>query len=198
MKFLSKIWFFFSVLLSSQSAVSSDIRVTDFSGKSVALNKPAQRIVALAPYIVENIFSAGAGDLIAGTVTYADYPEAAKAIVRVGTVEDINIDAIRNLQPDLVIVQASRYSRDIGQQLAKSGLPVYVSDPRQLEDVAKSVRDIGVMTGRQESSELSSQKFLEKLQTLRGQYSEKMLINILYQFSDKPLKTLNHKHVASD
>ena len=42
----------------------------------------AQRIVALAPHIVENLFAIGAGDKIVGTVEYADYPEQALEIPR--------------------------------------------------------------------------------------------------------------------
>lgn len=46
--------------------------------------KPAERIIALAPHIVENLYAIGAGERIVGTVAYADYPEAAKQLPQIG------------------------------------------------------------------------------------------------------------------
>ena len=40
--------------------------VVDFAGRTVTLSQPAQRIIALAPHIVENLYSAGAGDRLVG------------------------------------------------------------------------------------------------------------------------------------
>lgn len=40
--------------------------------------KPAQRIVALSPHLVEQLYSLGVGDMIVGTTDHADYPEGAK------------------------------------------------------------------------------------------------------------------------
>ena len=48
------------------------------------VKKTQLRIVALAPHIVENLFAIGAGDQIVGTVEYADFPDAANKIPRLG------------------------------------------------------------------------------------------------------------------
>lgn len=39
-----------------------------------------QRIIALAPHIVENLYAIGAGEHIVATVEHADYPQAAQDI----------------------------------------------------------------------------------------------------------------------
>ena len=50
------------LLLNCLLAISAQaITVEDFAGRKVTLAQPAQRIVALAPHIVENLYSAGAG-----------------------------------------------------------------------------------------------------------------------------------------
>ncbi len=64
------------------------LEVTDYAGRTVSLIKPAKRVVALAPHIVENLFSAGAGDVIVGTVDYSDYPETAKKITNHSVAND--------------------------------------------------------------------------------------------------------------
>ena len=53
--------------------------------------KPKQRIIALAPHIVEMLFDIGAGDKIVGTVNYADFPKAALDIPRVGSYHGMQI-----------------------------------------------------------------------------------------------------------
>ena len=182
----------------NSGGMPDDIVVTDFSDRVVTLSKPAQRIVALAPHIVENIFSAGAGHSIVGTVAYADYPEAAKSIPRVGNIQGFSIEAIVALEPDLVIVWRSGHSNNVTQQLMDLGLTVYVDEPRVLEDVAKAIRDVGVLTAHQKESDVVAGQFLEKLQGLRQQYTQQQPVSVLYQVWDKPLQTLNGQHIISD
>ena len=67
------------------------------------ISAPAQRIIALSPSTVEQLFAIGAGDRIVGTVEYADYPEAAKKIRRIGNYAGIQIEQALALKPDLVI-----------------------------------------------------------------------------------------------
>ena len=59
-----------------------------------------QRIVALAPHIVENLFAIGAGDKIVGTVEYADYPEQALEISRIGGYHGFQLEKLLALKPD--------------------------------------------------------------------------------------------------
>ena len=80
-----------------------DIAVTDSSGQLVTLDQPAQRIVALAPHAVENVFAVGAGDKLIGVSEYSDYPEQATRLPVVSGFNSINIEAILDLNPDLVI-----------------------------------------------------------------------------------------------
>ncbi|MGB5323814.1 MAG: ABC transporter substrate-binding protein, partial [Pseudomonadales bacterium] len=106
--------------------------MSDYLGREITLAEPAQRIVALAPHIVENLFSAGLGDRIVATVNYADYPEAARSIARIGGFSHFSREAILAYRPDLVIGWATGYQGfgDLLAQLQALGVPVYVDDPR--------------------------------------------------------------------
>ena len=55
-------------------------------------NKP--RIIALAPHIVEMLYSFGAGQQIIATLEFADYPIAAKSIPRIGNYANIQIEKV--------------------------------------------------------------------------------------------------------
>ena len=78
-------------LLSWPLAVNA-LQVSDDIGKQVQLDKPAQRIVSLAPHITELLFAAGAGDAVVGVVSYSDYPPEAAQRPHVGDAANLDVD----------------------------------------------------------------------------------------------------------
>ena len=60
------------VLLYWGGYTHAQISVTDARGQTITLDEPAERIVALAPHIVENVYSAGAGGKLVAAVAYSD------------------------------------------------------------------------------------------------------------------------------
>lgn len=178
--------------------VFAEISVTDFSGREVTLAKPAHRIIALAPHIVENLYSAGVGERIVGAVDYCDYPEAAKNIPRVGAISSFSLEAILALKPDLVVVWRSGRGGKVMEKLIRMGINVYASDPRSLSDVPKSIRDYGVLTGNQSVAEYAAKRFEAQYAELKNQYAEKSKVTTFYQVWNDPIQTLNGKHIISD
>ena len=76
----------FSISIASANTGS----VTDDGGVIIGLKQPAIRILALAPHIVENVYGAGAGDLLIGSVNYANYPLEAQSLPKVGSYNKYN------------------------------------------------------------------------------------------------------------
>lgn len=68
------------------SLSNKNIQITDYTGKKITRRQPTKRLIALAPHIVENIFSAGLGHQLVGAVSHSDYPEAAKKYPSLGTI----------------------------------------------------------------------------------------------------------------
>lgn len=180
------------------SGVSGGVSVNDYRGREVRLAAPAQRVVALAPHIVENIFSAGGGEALVGVVDYCDFPAAAKDIKNVGRISSASLEAIAAVNPDLVVVWESAGAAKILSKLESLGLPVYVSDPKNLEDVARSIRDFGVLLGSSGVAEKAAIAHEVALQQLRKQYSQRKAVSVLYQVWYEPLQTLNDEHIISD
>jgi len=181
-----------------EDATKNIISVTDFSGRTVSLTQPARRIVSLAPHITENVFSAGAGHLLVGAVSYSDYPESAKNIQRVGSPHSFSLETIVSLSPDLVIVWSSGVSDKATKKLLDLGLTVYMDEPRLIEDVAKSINDIGTLTGHIDTSRQVSSQFLKKFADLKQRYSHRQAVGLFYQVWNSPLMTINGKHIISD
>src|SRR5690606_13076847 len=81
--------------------------VQDYLGRTVSLDRPAARVIALAPHVVENLFAAGAGDTLVAAVDYSDYPAAARQLPRVGGFNSISLERVLSYSPDLVVVWVS-------------------------------------------------------------------------------------------
>ena len=178
-------------------AVRAELRVQDSAGRVVTLDAPARRIVALAPHIVENLFSAGAGGYIVGTVDFADYPGEARHIPRLGSAHAWSLESLVAAAPDLVVLWGSGNGMAALPQLERLGLPVYVSEPRQLGDIGDSIRDFGVLAGTSATAEASAATFETRMADLREEFSQRESLSVFYQIWNSPLQTINGEHMIS-
>jgi iron complex transport system substrate-binding protein len=172
--------------------------VTDFDGNTVSLPQPATRIVALAPHIVENLFSIGAGDVLIGVIEYSDFPAQAKQIPRIGSYQKINIEAVVDLEPDLILGWDTGNSHTSMNRLKELGFPLYLDRPDSLEDVARSLRDLGVLVGHTEQADLAASDYLSQLARLREQNRNKPKVTSFYQVWNSPLQTISGDHIIND
>tara|TARA_R110002049_G_scaffold21045_1_gene77358 strand:- start:7525 stop:8415 length:891 start_codon:yes stop_codon:yes gene_type:complete len=176
----------------------AQVEVEDSLGRTLVLDKPASRVVSLAPHMTEVAFAAGAGDLLIGAVSYSDYPEAAKDIPRVGSYDNVSYETLVALRPDLVLAWRSGNGDEVISRLQALGLTVYIDESKTLEDVARSVRAVGGLTGNEDVADGEAQAFLQKLSQLRETYSTQSEVGVYYQIWDEPLLTLNGDHLISD
>ena len=183
---------------SNQDNTKHTIEVVDFTGTTVGLSKPATRIVALAPHLVENAYSAGAGEFLVGVVQHSDFPDSAKEIAIVGGYEKTNHERILELKPDLVLAWQSGNSHSSVELLRGLGLTIYVNQADTLEDVARTIRDIGKLAGTQEQAEKTASVYLETLAKVRKQYENSEKVRSFYQVWNSPLQTINGNHIISD
>jgi vitamin B12 transport system substrate-binding protein len=160
------------------------------TAKSFA-EEPKQRIVALAPHIVEMLFDIGAGKKIVGTVSYADYPKAALDIPRVGSYHGMQIEKLLALNPDLVIVWKSGNSQSDIDKMHRLGLNVVFSNPKDIDDVATELRYFGKLTGHKEQAETVALAYEQRLKKLRLENINKQPITVFYQLWSEPMMTIN-------
>ena len=153
-------------------------------------DKQALRLVVLAPHSVELLFAIGAGEQIIGTTEYADYPETARAITRVGNAAGLQVEKIVQMQPDVVIAwQQGSPASDIAR-LQRFGMTIEYTHPRTLDDVAHEVRKLGVLTGREPQAQHLAQQYQQRLAQLREQYAQAMPIRVFYELWSHPLRTV--------
>lgn len=179
-------------------AAAGGITVEDDAGRPVTLEKPAQRIISLAPHVTELLFSAGAGDRLVGVVSHSDYPPAARRIEQVGTYKQFDYERIVALRPDLIVGWQSGNPASAVAQLHKLDIPVYLSEPRTLESIATDVIRLGRLTGTADTARQAAEAFEKRAAKLRERYADKTPVTLFYEVWNDPLMTLNGEHLFSD
>jgi iron complex transport system substrate-binding protein len=182
------------VVANAQAAIT----MTDDTGATVVLPRPAQRVVSLAPHVTEMLFAAGGGERIIGTVRFSDYPPAARDIPRVGDNRQVDIERLLALKPDLLVVWRHNASMRQMEQLRQLGIPLYYSEPRKLDDIPEAVSRLGRLMGTTPQAERSAADLRAQLQNLAARYRDKSPVRVFYQVWDRPLYTLNERHIVSD
>ena len=187
----------FALLLHARAAQGA-IVVIDDAGETVRLERPARRIVSLAPHVTEQLFAAGAGARIVGAVEYSDYPPEARHIPRVGDNRAIDIERVLAMKPDLIVAW---FHGNVGRQIDQVrslGLPVYYSHPRTIDDIARGIEQMGTLAGTKKIAASAARGFRERVRSLRERYGGREPVSVFYEIWNRPLYTVNGEHLISD
>ncbi len=176
----------------------AEIVVRDDAGLTVRLTAPARRIVSLAPHVTEDLYAAGAGAYLVGAVDYSDYPAAAQQLPRVGGYSRLDLEAILALKPDLVIAWESGNPAAHLARLKTLGVPLFISQPAKLYDIATSLERFGALAGTGAIAADAARAFRARLAGLRARYANRPPVRSFYQIWNRPLVTINGEQSISD
>ena len=151
----------------------------------------AQRIVALSPHSVELLYALGVGDRIIGTTEFADYPEAANKIERVGGYHGIQTERILELEPDLIVAWEGGNKAEDLNMLESLKLPVYRSETKRLRQITQEIKALGVLTGTEAKASALIQSFHSELDKLTEMHKGKAKVTFFYQLWSVPLRTIS-------
>ena len=179
------------------AARAEPVSVVDFQGRTVTLPAPAQRIVALAPHIVENLYSAGAGERLVGVVSYSNFPETARSLPQVGSFNAFSLEQIVAARPDIILMWGSGNGAGALEKLERLGIPVYISELRQLADIPASIRLLGRLAGTRSSAEVEAARLEQGFAELAERYRNADRVSVFYQIWHEPLQTINGDHLIS-
>ncbi|MDR6866765.1 iron complex transport system substrate-binding protein [Microbacterium resistens] len=141
------------------SATSSGpVTLTDAFGKTVKLDKPAERVAVLEWQQIEDVLSLCVTPVAVadadGYRTWDTAEELPKDVTSVGTRQEPNLDALFGTKPDLVIIEANTPDDAIIGQLEKYGVPVLATSGANASDpighMVETFELIGQATGREE------------------------------------------------
>ncbi|WP_175730320.1 cobalamin-binding protein [Burkholderia ambifaria] len=186
------------VALAHAPVAHADVTARDDAGNTVTLPAPAQRVISLAPHATELVYAAGGGAKLVGTVTYSDYPPAAQAVPRVGDNKALDLERIAALKPDLIVVWRHGNAERQTDALRALHIPLFFSEPKHLDDVAASLRQLGTLLGTAPVADAAAASFSRDIAALRARYAARAPVTMFFQVWDRPLTTLNGAHLFNE
>jgi len=138
---------------------SQALSVRDDLGTVVHLPSPAKRIITLSPHATELVMAAGAADRLVGISATGTGADQLDQLPRIGGHGGIDREALLALAPDLVIGwQSGNRAGDL-DWIAANGIALYRSEPASLQDIARTLRDIGTLSDTPAQAETAAHRF---------------------------------------
>jgi iron complex transport system substrate-binding protein len=154
----------------TSSSAAGPVEVTDSRGKTVRLEAPAKRVVALEWGETEMLATLGVMPVgVADTKGYATWVTSEKldpSVKDVGTRQEPSVDSIVQLNPDLVVMEAERSSPLVAQ--IEKYVPVLVMTGSDASDnlnrMRKDFKLIAETVGKQDTADQVLKDFDTALQ----------------------------------
>jgi iron complex transport system substrate-binding protein len=97
--------------------------------------------------VTEVLFALGLGDRVVGVTTYCNYPPEARLKDQIGDTMRPSLEKIIALKADLVIAVTASQLEQFVRKVDGVGIPIYISNPRNLDEVLASIEKLGELTG---------------------------------------------------
>jgi iron complex transport system substrate-binding protein len=152
----------------------------------------AERIVALAPHLAELSCAIGACSRLVGVAAYTDAPAQAAALPQVGDAFSVNLEAVLQLQPDLVLAWDGGTPPATVQRLRGLGLRVETLAIRDLDGIGIALARLGALTGAP-AADAAATAYRERLAALRARYRDRARLRAFYQTETDPAFSLNRR-----
>jgi ABC-type Fe3+-hydroxamate transport system substrate-binding protein len=125
---------------------------TDQMGRTISLQSPPKRIISLVPSQTELLYSLGLNEEVVGITKFCIHPtEWFHTKTRIGGTRMINVEAIHDLQPDLVIANKEENEKEQVEELATK-YPVWISDVNDPASAYGMIAALGAICGKEDKS----------------------------------------------
>ena len=163
------------------------VKLVDGSGNEIEIEKPAEKIISLAPSMTETVFALGAGDRLVGVTSYCNYPEEAKEIDVIGDFEGPNLEKVIQKNPDVVVALAME--EDQKTKLEDAGIKVFLQDSQNLEEVFENIKSIGIILDLKEEAETLTSNMNSKKESIEEKVGKFESRKVFYEVWNQPLMT---------
>jgi iron complex transport system substrate-binding protein len=138
--------------------------LVDQVGRRVVMPETLTRVVSLAPNLTEASYEVNGGAALVGATRFATHPASAAALPRVGSYVNLDIERIVSLKPQLCLAIRDGNPKAVVERLEQLGIPVYVFDPKNLEEVIDVLVRLGELFGTEQSANLRATDYRQRLE----------------------------------
>lgn len=144
---------------------------------------PATRVITLAPSLTETVLALGGKDALVGVSRFCMFPETEK-LPKAGGFNDLSVETIIALKPQLVVVQKSPGNQKAVETLARLGISVLALPLTTIDDVTVATKELGHALGRDADAKKLNDELAAARATARaGNTKKKKRVLFVYGFS---------------
>ena len=153
---------------SQQGEKASFFDYTDCYGNRVQLDSVPSRIISLSPAITEMVFMLDEGDKLVGISDFCHYPEATDTMHRVGGMQNINVELLVALNPNVVLIGSIVTKQDM-EKMERAGLKVVViREETKLEGLCDALAVIGKLLDKNDLADMQIKKIHNQLDSVKS------------------------------
>lgn len=157
--------------------------ITDSRGVAVSFDKTPEKIVSLMPSNTEILFALGSGDKIIAASDYCNYPAETKDIPKLPSGEQLNIEAIIALNPDVAIIGNMTAMEEQVKQLEQAGVKVVVTKANSLSETYDVIKMIGTVVGKDKEAEKIVKNMKDGFEKIKKQVANKASSKVYVEVS---------------
>jgi ABC-type Fe3+-hydroxamate transport system substrate-binding protein len=178
------------LLLLSPAACFASRTLTDELGRTVAVPDHPHKLVCLAPSIVDDVYSLGAGNDVIAVSEYTTYPADAAKKPTIGAPLNPSLEKIIALHPDLVLGTGDLNHLPSIDHLERYGIPVFVVNPHGIAGIYKSIASLGHALNRDSDAAHLLRDLQSREQSVRARVLDKPAVRLFMPVWYDPIVTV--------
>lgn len=172
--------------------------VIDDLNRRVRLPERVTRAVSLAPNLTEITFVVGAGERLVGVTSYCDYPSEAQEIQKIGDTLTPNIENIIALKPQIILVSTASQMENFTRTLDAQNIAYFVTNPNSLDDIYKTIYQIGEIFGENERANQTVDKMKRRVADVETRTTSSTSVKVFVQIDKNSLYTIGKDSFITD
>ncbi|MHB1923012.1 MAG: ABC transporter substrate-binding protein [Chitinophagaceae bacterium] len=146
----------------------------DQLAREVFLSFPPERIISLVPSQTELLADLGLDQQVLGITKFCIHPPHwFRSKTRIGGTKTLNLDLIRQLNPQLILGNKEE-NQQSQMEILMEEFPVWISDIHTVDDALQMIRTVGGMTNSLAKSELIVSDILKGFNQLKDNQMTKV------------------------
>ena len=172
--------------------------LTDELGRTVVVPDHPHKIICLAPSLVDDVYSLGAGIDVIAVSEYTTYPEEAAKKPSIGAPLDPSVETIITMHPDLVLGTGDMNRTPGINQLDQYGIPVFMVDPHGIEGIHKSLVSLGHALNRDPEAASLLHQLHEQERNVAARIHGKPVVRVFMPVWYDPIVTVGRHAFISE
>ena len=156
------------------------------------------RIVSLVPSLTLTLFDLGlTSNEIVGRTPWCIHPaEKVSEVMVVGGTKTPNLNKIRNLKPDLIVMDKDENPLKVYEQLLSEGFKIFVSEVEHPNDVPHMLKELGEACGKAKQGEIMAQNCTMALMNCSNEQRKFTTIPLIWYQPIMAVSPVSYTHLT--